>query len=157
MGFFLAILPMVLMILVAVTITKTVLYRKMPKENVKRYFKERKELKCLYIWDVIILSLLLLFVLAIGTIEEQRVIGEIAWFFLIAHMILPFISAGACFIGIVGSIIRSVMYAKKGKEIPAKGDKIKEINLWFYVMTGTMAVIAISQFIVLKILLSTFR
>ncbi len=157
MGFLLAILPMVLMILVAVTITKTVLYRKMPKENEKHRFKERKELKCLYICDGIILFILLLLIIPVGNIEEQRMMGEVAWLFLIAHMILPFISAGTFIIGILGSIIGSVMYCKKGNKIPEKSAKIRRINLWFYVMTGTMAVIAIAQFIVLKILLSSFH
>lgn len=157
MGFLLAILPMVLMILVAVTITKTVLYRKMSKENEKHCLKERKELKGLYICDGIILFVLLLLIIPLGNIEEQRIIGEVAWLFLIAHMILPFISAGTFIIGILGSVIGSVMYYIKRKKIPEKCAKIKRINLWFYVMTGTMAVIAIVQFIVLKILLSTFH
>lgn len=157
MGFLLAILPMVLMILMAVTITKTVLYRKMPKENGKHCLKERKELKCLYICDGIILFVFLLLIIPIGNIEEQRISGEVAWLCLIAHMILPFISVAAFIIGILGSVIGSVMYCKKGKKIPEKCAKIKRINLWFYVMTGTMAVIAIVQFIVLKVLLSTFH
>ncbi|MBE5886395.1 MAG: hypothetical protein E7284_08355 [Lachnospiraceae bacterium] len=157
MGFLLAILPMALMILMAVTITKTVLYRKMPKEIENNCWKERKELKGLYICDGIILFVLLLLIIPIGNIEEQRISGEVAWLCLIAHMILPFISVAAFIIGIIGSVIGSVMYCKKDKKIPEKCAKIKRINLWFYVMTGTMAVIAIVQFIVLKVLLSTFH
>ncbi len=157
MGFLLAILPMALMILMAVTITKTVLYRKMPKEIENNCWKERKELKGLYICDGIILFVFLLLIIPIGNIEEQRIIGEVAWLCLIAHMILPFISVAAFIIGILGSVIGSVMYCKKGKKIPEKCAKIKRINLWFYVMTGTMAMIAIVQFIVLKVLLSTFH
>ncbi len=156
MGFILAILPMVLMILIAVTITKSVLYRKIPKEIENNCWKERKELKGLYICDGIILFVLLLLIIPLGNIEEQRMIGEVAGLFLIAHMILPFISAGTFIIGILGSVIGSVMYYIKRKKIPEKCAKIKRINLWLYVMTGTMAVITIVQFIVLKVVLSSF-